>query len=105
MDELKIRMLGPAPAAGVIDPAAFDLVLKGRHQVAKRLQDNLRQAEELFEQAITIDPEYAPAHAGLAKSLLLQSEFYNVDPAVTLSRAEAAPDRALTLNPEDRTKR
>jgi TolB-like protein len=96
--ELKVKLLAPAPSATATDPETFEAFLKGRNSLARR---NLHEAENYYEQAIAIDPGYAPAHAGLAKALLLQVAYQVADPATTRARAEAAVDRALELNPED----
>jgi len=98
VEELKVELLEPAPTATTTDPVAFEVFLKGRHALTWR---KLPEAEEFFEQAIAIDHDYAPAHAGLAKTLLLQVAYQAADPAATRARAEAAVDRALELDPQD----
>ncbi len=75
------------------------MYLKGRYQLWKRRPVPLRQAEELFEQAIAIDPEYAPAYAGLAMALDFQARYGNADVMVAHARAETALDRALAIDP------
>ena len=45
---------------------AYGLYLKGRNAWNKRTEDGLRQGIDYFQQAIQIDPNYAPAYAGLA---------------------------------------
>lgn len=98
VDELKIELLEPTPTAAVTDPEAFEIFLKGRYALTWR---ELPEAERFFEQAIAIDPDYAPAHAGLAKTLLLQVAYQVADLATTRARAEAAVNRALELDPRD----
>lgn len=101
VQELRMRLQESAPVSTVTDPEAFELVLKGRYEVSKRRRENLQQGEAFFEQAIAIDPDYAQAHAGLAKSLLLQAVLGFVEPSAARARAEEALDRALQLDPED----
>jgi TolB-like protein/tetratricopeptide (TPR) repeat protein len=98
VDELKVELLAPAPSTTVTDTDAFEAFLKGRYALAGR---NLQEAEDFFAQSIAIDPGYAPAHAGLAKALLLQVAYQVADLAETRNRAEAAVDRALELDPDD----
>jgi serine/threonine protein kinase len=76
---------------------AYDLYLKGR---ALELQRGpaLVVAVDCFEQAVALDPEYAPAHAELAKSLLLLSMWGMRNPAATNDRAEVATARALAAD-------
>ncbi|HYA25196.1 MAG TPA: protein kinase [Terriglobales bacterium] len=49
-----------------VDPQAYEAYLKGRFYWNKETPEHLREAREYFEQAISIDPKYAPAYAGLA---------------------------------------
>lgn len=80
---------------------AFTLYAEGARGVAERQFESLERARRQFEAAIEIDPQFAHAHAGLAKAVLLmyvnyqgvlRSEAYEV--------AEAASRRALEIDPE-----
>jgi TolB-like protein len=84
------------PATSNVD--AYSLYLKGR---ALELQRGpaLVTAVECFEQAVALDPEYAPAYAELAKSLLLLSLWGMRHPNETHGRAAAAANRALEVDP------
>ncbi len=55
------------PASG----AAYRYYLLGRYYGNKRDESSLRQAIELFQNAVQADPDYAPAYIGLADSILL----------------------------------
>ena len=48
------------------DPAAYDLFL-GAARFRRRTADGLNEARRLFEEAITQDPRFARAYAGLAE--------------------------------------
>ena len=48
------------------DLAAYDLYLRGRYAWHQRTAGGLDQARRLLEQAIQLDPGFAPAHAALA---------------------------------------
>ncbi len=50
-------------------PEAYETYLKGRFFWNQRTESGTRKARELFEQAIALDPNYAPAYAGLADAL------------------------------------
>jgi serine/threonine-protein kinase len=84
------------PATANLD--AYDLYLKGRALEMQR-GPALVTAVECFEQAVALDPEYAAAHAELAKSLLLLSMWGMRSPADTNARAEVATARALAADP------
>jgi serine/threonine-protein kinase len=84
------------PATENID--AYDLYLKGRALEMQR-GPALVTAVECFDQAVALDPDYAAAHAELAKSLLLLSMWGMRNPAETNARAEVATARALAADP------
>jgi adenylate cyclase len=74
---------------------AYEFYLKGRTYLGQRA---LEQAVGMFEIAVEFDPEYAPAHAGLAHAL---AELYGESDgdADLLARAGAASERAVALAP------
>jgi len=82
------------------DPRAYDLYLRARHELWKRRPVALAEAESLFEEAIEIDPNYAPAYAGLATTMVFQTGYTSVDVLKAQSRAETAISRALELDPD-----
>jgi len=95
--EMKVRLFGAPPAATITDTGAYDTYLHGLSLLARRGQENLLLAEDLFEQVIDVDPEYAPAHASLALALVWQDpDSDDVD-----RRAEEAANRALALDPDN----
>jgi len=78
------------------DPRAHELFLKGNYLVTRYDPE----AESFFEQAIAIDPHYARAYAGLAKSLLQPAPDTD-DSEKRRDRAAAALDHALELDPDE----
>jgi serine/threonine-protein kinase len=54
-------------AARQADPGAYEAYLKGL-MLSKGTGEQRKKAREYFEQAVRIDPNYAPAYAGLATS-------------------------------------
>jgi len=83
-----------------INPAAYDLYLKGRYYWARFDEGGFRQSIEAFQKAITIDPDFAAPHAGLATVYSFSGYFGIMPPrqAFPLSIKEA--DTALALDPE-----
>ena len=81
---------------------AYSLYLEGRYLWNKRPGDVVWQALDRFERAITIDPDFAPAHAALASvyGTLGAWEFGVLPPAEALAKAKAAAKRALELDPQ-----
>ena len=49
---------------------AYDLYLLGRHRMALRTQETLKEARGYFEEAVALDPAFAPARAALAQSII-----------------------------------
>jgi len=53
------------------DLRAYELYLMGRFFEGPRTKEGNRKAIQYFEQALEVDPEYAPAYSGLADSYML----------------------------------
>lgn len=80
------------------NPAAYDAYLKGRFQLAKRTPDSLRESVADFQRALTSDPQYAPALAGLADCYSLLA-FYGFEPPIPLLKnALKSSQQALELD-------
>jgi serine/threonine-protein kinase len=80
------------------DSEAYRLYLLGRYNWNKRTVEGLRSGIEYFGQAILRDQDYSLAYAGLADCYLLLN-VYNVTSANdSYPKAEAAANRALSLN-------
>ena len=57
----------PLRAERPVDPAAYEAYLKGRFFLRKVSRESHARAVRYFEEAVRIDPEYAPAWAGLSE--------------------------------------
>lgn len=53
-----------------LDPQAYELYLKGRYFWNKRTDEGAVKAQEYFQQAVALDPNYAQAYVGLADCYL-----------------------------------
>jgi TolB-like protein/Flp pilus assembly protein TadD len=91
------RQLARAP---VVEPQAFDAYMRGRCYVDKRTPDATRKAIQSFEEAIHIDPQLAPAYAGLSICFNVLGWYAYVPPADGCGRAKALALRALELDPQ-----
>jgi TolB-like protein/Tfp pilus assembly protein PilF len=80
------------------NPEAYELYLKGRFFWNKRTGEYLRKAIEYFEQAISKDPNYALAYAGVADSYVLLSNYSFDSPQQLIPPASAAVKKALELD-------
>src|SRR6476660_8134571 len=80
------------------DTAAYELYLKGRLLWGKRSGDNIPKAIGFYEQAITRDPNYALAYAGLAQAYVLLPAYTATAPQDAYPKAKAAALKALQLD-------
>jgi serine/threonine-protein kinase len=103
--KLQVTLAGEAgerlvrPATDSIE--AYDLYLKGRYLVSRYLDakgEDIRKGVELFEGALALDPEYAPAHAGLADAYSHLGAVGLIHPKQALPKAREAAQRALELD-------
>ena len=97
--KLRLQFSVPEPAAAEgTSQTAYDQYLRGRFFFNKRTPDGLRRAEEYFKRAIGTDPNFAPAHSGLAGTLLVLPLYADVDVSKLRPRVRAAVTRALQLD-------
>jgi TolB-like protein/DNA-binding winged helix-turn-helix (wHTH) protein/Flp pilus assembly protein TadD len=84
----------------VVNPDAYESYLKGRYFWNKRTAGALERAIEYFNNALKIDPNYAPAYAGLADcyALLGDWEYGILEPKEAFSNAKAAATKAIELD-------
>ena len=90
------RALLPAPPK---DVRAYEHCLRGRQFLQQTRRRSLQFARQMFEAAAAIDPQYAPAHAGVAESAALTHMYFPQDEEA-LGVADAASLRAVELGPD-----
>jgi TolB-like protein/DNA-binding winged helix-turn-helix (wHTH) protein/Tfp pilus assembly protein PilF len=94
--ELSPGAAGRPAAPRPVNADAYEAYLKGRY-FSQKLDESYLRAKDYFEQAIQLDPGYAPAYAGL-------SDFYALSdampPAESLPKAREYAQRALQLDPD-----
>jgi TolB-like protein/Tfp pilus assembly protein PilF len=104
LDQLKATLIGDELAEVAADRTnseAYDLYLLAKQRIHERKETPLQSAVALLDEAITLDPGYAPAHAQRAiATMLLSEESYGTIP-VEESQAQARLyiERALSLDP------
>jgi tetratricopeptide (TPR) repeat protein len=101
-DSLALHLL-PEQEARLIDaksvhPEAYEAYLKGVYHWNKRTRDGLERSIEHFERAIVLDPDYAPAHAGIAMSLGALRGWGFVRREEVNTKIRAAVTKALQLD-------
>jgi TolB-like protein/DNA-binding winged helix-turn-helix (wHTH) protein/Flp pilus assembly protein TadD len=99
-DEVKLNLTaeesGRLRRGQAVDPAAFDLYLRGRYALNQRNVPGFQKAIEYFTQAIEKDGNFAQAYSGLADSHTLQALYGQVVPNV--AEAKSAAEKALKLD-------
>ena len=78
---------------------AYDQYLIGREFLRSRVPNFTTGAGEAFAQAIELDNEFAPAHAGLAMTIAMNSSSRMGEFADEIDRAQSHADIALRLAP------
>jgi len=86
------------PALSPKSVEAHDLYLKGLYFWNRRTVSGFQQAIEYFQQATTLDPNYAPAYAGLANSYTLLTAYTSASATLYMPQARAAALRALEID-------
>ena len=84
-----------------VNPETYQLWLKGHFHLRNLLnQESFERARGLFLQAIKIDPQYAPAHAGLARAYMFLGSWHaSGSPRYFFGLAKAAVEHAIELDP------
>jgi TolB-like protein/DNA-binding winged helix-turn-helix (wHTH) protein/Tfp pilus assembly protein PilF len=97
-DSIRLKV-GPTVIKRPLNPEAHQAYLLARYRWYTRREDELLRALADFQRAISLDPGYALAHAGLA-------DVYVVSPLLTPTtqeeaypKAQQAAERALALDP------
>jgi serine/threonine-protein kinase len=76
----------------------YKLYLQGQYHLQQLNPAHLDKARAAFEQTLVQDPDYAPAHAGIARYYSKLAFFGMVTPELVLPKARAAASRALELD-------
>jgi TolB-like protein/Tfp pilus assembly protein PilF len=82
-----------------VNPEAHEAYLKGRYYFEKWSPEGTRKALDFFRKSIEIDPNFAPAYAGLADTYLSGSDL-GLSPKEALSKARSLATKALELDPK-----
>jgi eukaryotic-like serine/threonine-protein kinase len=98
--EIKIAVTPPErkrlEGTSAVNPAAYQAYLEGRYYWSRGTEHDWLRAKQYFEQAANIDPEYAPAYAGL-------SDYYNqtglLPPREAMGQARRYALKALAIDP------
>src|SRR5208337_3647894 len=82
-----------------LNAAAYEAYLQGLHDWDLRTKPAVLRAITEFQQAIALDPNYAPAHAALARAYSLAPVVDAMTTMESMPKAREAAQRAITLDP------
>jgi tetratricopeptide (TPR) repeat protein len=91
-------VLLPSPTRPPINPAAHDAYLRGRYFFNKQ---DFGHSVEYYQQAISLDPDYASAYAGYATALEAAGVYGFGLPSDLMPKAFAAAQHAIQLDPQN----
>ena len=97
---LKVKFAG-MQAAPTENPAAHELYLKGLSALDRFTAADAQAAQDYFQQALKLDPNYADAWAALAATYMRLSEISTLPLKEALPKIHAAVEKALALNPRN----
>ena len=101
-ESLRVELSGEDRAhlarRGTSSSEAHRHYLKGRYQIEKRTEEDVRKAVESFTEAIEEDPGFALAYWGLTESWLLLSDWGWEPLEKVLPKARLAAEQALALD-------
>jgi serine/threonine-protein kinase len=77
---------------------AYELYLKGHYYMNRLTEEGVKKGLGYFQQAIDIDPRFAPAYAGVAESYAMLSSDGVIPAKEAIPKAKAAALKALELD-------
>jgi TolB-like protein/DNA-binding winged helix-turn-helix (wHTH) protein/Flp pilus assembly protein TadD len=92
------RTIVSSGSAHSVSPEAHDAYLRGRYFLQKREAD---KSAAYFQRAISMDPSWSEAYAGLAAALTSEGALGILRPEDAMTQGEAAARRAIELDPQD----
>ncbi len=90
--------LKPLDRERAVNPEAYGLYLKGRYAFYQYTNRGWQEAIQDFNEAIAIDPGFAPAQAGLAETYVVAGAYGAIPTDEALTRSKAAAAKALQLD-------
>ena len=91
-------MVKPLAQGRRVNPQAYGFYLKGMYSFYRYTSEAWLQAIEYFNHATALDPEFAPAYAGLADVYLVAGAYGSIPTQEALARGKAVAVKALQLD-------
>ena len=102
---LQVRLLGGPEAPSPVRVAtrnmdAYNAYLKGTQLLAGSGVKTYRAAEAQFEEALRLDPDFAAAHAGIARAWVDLANWGTLNLRETLPKVQEQIDKAIAIDPQ-----
>jgi TolB-like protein/Tfp pilus assembly protein PilF len=98
--QLKIKLLGVAPQVKATDPKAYALYLQARKLGQLSTPEGLDRSIALYQQALTIDPDYPAAWVGLSAKYMAQANLGSRTFEEGFRLAHDAVNKAIAIDPD-----
>ena len=102
VEKLKVRLLGAADTPLVTKPTdnmeAYNLVLQGRYHSLRVTGPGFDKALDCFTRALSLEPDYAQADAGIARVQAMRAVVSVTAPRTVMPGAKEAALKALALD-------
>jgi len=98
---LKLKSGATGNLTGTQSIEAYEHYLKGMSLWYQRTADSLFQAIDEFNVAISLDPDFAKAYAGLALTWAVIEGYVTIDTEASTANTAAAANKALSLDSEN----
>ena len=99
---LSIRLVGqveqPLVNTYTNDLEAYNFYLKGLHRWHKQTKEDMKSAVQNFEQAVKLDPKFAPAYVGVSDCYRLLGWWGAAPPQEAMGKAKAAALKAVGID-------
>ncbi len=101
-EALEVTLLGTTrkPQNRVTTPEAYNAYLLGKHFYSLRGKANWEKAAKYYEEAVSLDPRYAPAWVGLSKVHSSQADYGYQPVDESFHKARKEVEMALALDPQ-----
>ncbi len=107
-DSLVVELMPKPEVAGERSPrihparaGAYQAYLKGRYHWNRPGDEGLAESVVFFDEAIGLDPGFAPAHASRARAMVARAEYYSETAVDALTAALASARTAIALDPAE----
>ena len=96
---LAITLSTKRTAQGTANPEAYELFMRGRYHAYKLVLTELQKGIAFYEQAISLDPNFALAYVELANAYRAMVLTNDASPLEMMPRAKVAASKAVEIDP------